>query len=347
MRTTSALLWLAALAVSTACSRGHAVPPARAPRPGVPQEELALLEQEYSFNDDRCARTAEEVVDMQRQCSEARWADCVYTATMYLRGCGVAQNKEHAEALFQRACGYGSVLGCSMAGVLAKDFERSIALLEKPCALGYTAACGNLGLTLFNRGEEADVARATNLLDKACREDHVYFCGALGKIVIKWKIEPRFAATQTLLEHACKTRDLESCYMLAIALEDGSLGTVDYDRAAALNWSTCHQLDYLPSCNALGYMAVSGRGVEKNPEQGALLFWMACNRGYAPSCDSMGEATEKGWRAPASAAEALPFYDRGCQLGSAHACQRAKELRAASVVPPAPSESPAPVNNPE
>jgi TPR repeat protein len=186
-----------------------------------------------------------------------------------------------------------------------------------------------MGLQLFNRGKEADVARATDLLNKACREDDVYFCGFLGQIVIKWKIEPRFAATQTLLEHACKERDLDSCYVLARALEDGSLGTMDYDRAAALNSASCHQLHYLPSCNALGYMLVLGRGCEKNPLQGAMLFYEACNRGYGPSCDSMGEATEKGWGGPASPAKALPFYDRGCDLGFEDACKRSKELRAA------------------
>jgi len=329
MKFKSSQLCTLALTFSASCGHVEGVRHAEAPRAGMPLQELAVLEREYSFNVNQCIRTAEEVVDMQHRCSEARWADCVYAATMYLRGCGVAADRVKAEALFQRSCGFGSSLGCAMAGVLTKDFERGIALLEEPCALGYLAACGNLGIKLFNRGKRADVARATELLDKACREEHVYYCGALGKLVIKWKIEPRFAATQTLLEHACKERDLESCYMLAIALEDGSLGTVDYDRAAALNWATCHQLDHLPSCNSLGYMLVLGRGYEKDPLKGAMLFYVACNRGYGPACDSMGEATEKGWGGPASPSKALPFYDRGCELGSEHGCKRAKELRAA------------------
>ncbi len=321
-------LWIPALTVSAACGHVEGVPHAESPRAGVPRQELALLEREYSFNASQCIRTAEEVVDMQRRCSDTRWADCVYAATMYLRGCGVAQDPVQAEALYQRSCGFGSVLGCAMAGVLTKDFERSIALLEEPCSLGYLAACGNLGITLFNRGNKTDVARATDLLAKACHEDHVYFCGTLGEIVIKWKIEPRFAATQALLEHACKEQDLDSCYILAIALEGGSLGTVDHVRAAALHSAKCHQLNHLPSCNSLGYMLVLGQGCEKNPPQGAWYFYEACNRGYGPSCDRMGEATEKGWGGPASPSKALPFYDRGCELGSEQACKRAKELRA-------------------
>jgi TPR repeat protein len=321
-------LWTLALAVIAAC--GHAaVPPPEAPRPGVPQQELEVLRTEYSFEQSQCIRTAEEVVDMQHRCSETRWADCVYAATMYLRGCGVAEDPLQAEALYQRGCDFGSMLGCAMAGRLTQDLDRSMVLLEEPCVRGYSNACGNMGVILSNRGDETDVARAAELLEKGCREDEVAFCRALGNTVIKWKIESRYGATRALLEHACTAQDLESCYILAIALEDGTLGTVDYDQAAVLNSATCHQLDYLPSCNSLGYMFVLGRGCEKNPVQGAMLFYEACSRGYGPSCDSMGEATEKGWGGPASPSKALPFYDRGCKLGSEHACQRAKELRAA------------------
>jgi TPR repeat protein len=328
MKLKSSQLWMLALPVNAACGHVEGVPQAQAPCAGTPQQELALLEREYSLNERQCIRTAEEVVDMQRRCSETRWTDCVYAATMYLEGCGVAKDPVLAEGLYQRSCGFGSRLGCAMAGALNTDLERSIALLEEPCAQGFLWACGKLGAALFNRGKEADMARAMDLLDKACREDRVSFCGDLGKAVVKLKIEPRFAATLGLLEHACKAKDLDSCYVLAVALEDGSLGTVDYDRAAALNSATCYQLSHLPSCNSLGYMWVLGRGCERNPLQGAWLFYMACNRGYGPSCDSMGEATEKGWGGPASPSKALPFYDRGCELGDEHACQRAKELRA-------------------
>jgi uncharacterized protein len=318
-----------ALAVIPACVRVEPVQQTPTPRAGSPQQELAVLEGEYSFSEKKCMRTAEEVVDMQRRCSATQWADCVYSATMYYRGCGVTADRAQADALFQRACGFGSILGCSMAGVLERDVERGIELLQKPCALGYLAACGNIGIKLFNRGNQADVERATELLDRACREEHVYYCGTLGKIVRKWKLTPRFAATQGLLEHACQERDLDSCYMLALVLDEGSLGIEDRDRAAELNWAACHQLDYLPSCNSLGYMLVQGHGYPKDEQKGAMLFYVGCNRGYGPSCDSMGEATEKGWGGPASPAKAVPFYDKGCELGFEDACQHARALRAA------------------
>jgi TPR repeat protein len=144
--------------------------------------------------------------------------------------------------------------------------------------------------------------------------------------VIKWKVERRFAATRARLEHACEKQDLESCYVLARALEDGSLGTTDHERAAALNSVTCQGPQYMPSCNALGYMLVRGHGVEKDPLKGARLFYEACTRDYGPACDSMGEAIEKGWCAPASSEQALPFYDRGCTLGEEVACESAKRF---------------------
>jgi len=327
-----------ALAAGAACSHVEGVRPPVAPPPaGVPQQELAILEREYSINSKQCNRSAEEVVEIQHQCSKDRWIECVYAGAMYHRGCGVAKDPVQAEALLQRACDLGSVVGCSMVGVVTKDLEKGIALLEGACARGYSPACANLGSSLLDRGKEADVARATELLDEACRENNIYFCGALGKIVIKWKIEPRFATTRALLEHACKENDMVSCYMLGLALEDGSLGTVDYDRAAAVNWGACHEFDFLPSCNSLGYMLVRGRGYEKDPMKGAMLFYVGCNRGYGPSCESLGEATEKGWAGPANPSKALLYYDRACDIGAKDACKRAKELRAtgsAAVEPP-------------
>lgn len=332
----SPLLWALAL-LGAACSQGGAArqpetPRPAFPRPGDPKQELAVLEREYALFASQCSRTAEEVVDMQRRCSATRWADCVYAATMYVRGCGVAQDRAQADALFQRSCGFGSALGCTMAGGHTKDFEQGIGLLEKPCALGYPMACGYLGVQLNNRGKEADAARAAELIDMACREHDLQFCGVLGQVVVHWKLESRFEATRALLERACRYYDKGSCYLLAQTLEDGSLGAVDYERAAAINDSTCYRLDYLPACNQLGYMVVQGRGRDPDPVLGSMLFYEACMRGDGDACDSSGEAAEKGWGGSVSPGRALPFYDRGCKLESEHACQRATELRAAGVV---------------
>jgi TPR repeat protein len=343
----SLLLWTQVLALSVACGQraqhAEAPPPSPSPspsasasppaRPGVLQEELALLAQDYSFNASRCIRTAEEVVDMQRRCSEENWADCVYAGTMYSEGCGVAQDRLQAEALHQRACDFGSVLGCATAGIITKDLELGMNLLEKPCVQGYVQACGSLGIKLLARGKEADVERATELLDQACRKDTRYYCGVLGEIVSKRKIKPRFKATRALLERACEARDLKACETLAKTLEDGSLGTVDHERAADLNATLCYELDHLPACNSLGLMAVLGRGGDKNALTGTWLFYNACNRGYGPACDSMGEAMANGWVGRARPGAALAFYDRGCKMGSQGGCQGAEALRAAGFEP--------------
>src|SRR4051812_5175390 len=77
------------------------------PKAGVPSIEFELLKREYRLGEDSCTRTAEEVVGIQRRCSEAHWADCVYAGTMYWHGCGVAQNLALAEELYLRACSFG------------------------------------------------------------------------------------------------------------------------------------------------------------------------------------------------------------------------------------------------
>jgi TPR repeat protein len=331
----SLLLWTQVLALSAACGQRvqHAEAPPPPPPPGELQQELALLAQDYSFNASRCIRTAEEVVDMQRQCSQDHWADCVYAGTMYTEGCGVAQDRAQAEALHQRACGFGSVVGCASAGIITKNLELGMLLLEKPCTLGYVQACGSLGIKLLASGKEADGERAAELLDQACRKDTRYYCGVLGEVVGKRKLKARFKATRALLERACEARDLKACETLARTLEDGSLGTVDHERAADLNATLCYELDHLPACNSLGHMAMLGRGGGKNTVAGGWLFYNACNRGYGPACDSMGEAMANGWVGRARPRRALAFYDRGCTLGSQDGCQGANALRAAGVEP--------------
>jgi len=52
------------------------------PTAGVPSSELEFLKRQYRLGENPCTRSAEEVVDIQRSCSEAHWAACVYSATM-------------------------------------------------------------------------------------------------------------------------------------------------------------------------------------------------------------------------------------------------------------------------
>lgn len=297
------------------------------PKAGVPSIELEFLEHQYRLGEDPCTRSAEEVVDIQKRCSEARWADCVYAATMYWHGCGVAPNEALAEQLFQRACSYGSMLGCALAGRFAKDYEQGVALLEAPCARGYTPACGGIGILLYDRGREADVPRATRLLSAACRNDDVAYCSSLAQLVINRKLTALFGDARTQLERACQAKDQESCRLLASAYDQGLLGVTDPERAVAIYSASCNE-GHLPSCDAMGHMFVLGRGHEKDEQAGMYLFYGTCTVGYGRACESMGQAMEKGWGVPADPAGAVSYYERACTLGCEHACQRARELGA-------------------
>jgi TPR repeat protein len=313
------------LAALCGCASG--LTHAEIPSPGVPSEELAFLRHRYDLDETRCTHTPEEVIEMQTNGSATRWSDCVYAATMYWRGCGVAQDLARAKTFYGRGCSYGSMMGCAMAGSITDDPDRSLALLEEPCKRGYPEACGNIGVVLLNRGRPADASRASQLLESTCRQNR-QFCSGFGEIVMNCRLTAKYSAARELLEAACKDKDYASCHVLARSYEDGTLSETDYARAMALNESNC-EIGYLPGCNALGHMFVNGHGCPKDELRGAGLFYGACGRDYGPACDSMGEATEKGWGGPADPIKALPFYDRGCELGDEHACNRAKELRAA------------------
>jgi uncharacterized protein len=297
------------------------------PKAGVPAIEREFLKGQYRLGEEHCTRSAEEVVDMQRRCSEAHWADCVYAASMYFDGCGVAQNLTVAQQLYERSCSFGSMLGCTNAARFAKDHRGAVALLEAPCARGYAPACSVMGLSLYQGGNEADVPRATQLLNAACRDDAVRYCSSYARLVIQWKLAAAYKDAQEQLDRACQARDGESCLLLGSAYDQGLLGVTDPERALASYAAGCMP-KHLPSCEAMGHLYVLGRGTEKNEGAGMQMFYVICGMGYGPGCYSMGQATEKGWGVPAEPDKAVSYYERGCRLGSEQACQRASELGA-------------------
>jgi len=78
--------WALALCVGTMCCQASGPTHAEVPKAGVLSIELQVFQRQYRLEETGCTRSAEAVVDIQRQCSEERWADCVFAGTMYLRG---------------------------------------------------------------------------------------------------------------------------------------------------------------------------------------------------------------------------------------------------------------------
>jgi uncharacterized protein len=292
------------------------------PQAGVPAIEVEILGR--MKGEVTCRETAEEVVDMQRRCDKSHWAECVYAATMYANGCGVAEAPAVAAGLYHRACSFGSMVGCTMDAYHTKDLERRLALLETPCARGYAFACGNLAGALLTRGREVDVPREAALLKTACDQDNV-FCPVLGRLVMEQKLAARYQEAQADLERTCQGKEQESCELLAYAYHEGALGVTDPERALAIYKASCGERHF-PSCDALGHLYVLGRDHDKDVSDGVEIFYGLCAEGYGPGCSSMGQAVEKGWEPAASAAEAVPFYERACELGGEADCQRAREL---------------------
>jgi uncharacterized protein len=311
-------LWLGAVSC-------HAPSPAspEPPEAGVPSAELEFLQRRKGERP--CAQElAEDIVDMQRRCSQEHWADCVYAANMYAHGCGVAKAPEVAEGLYQRGCSFGSMVGCTMEAYYTKDFEKQLALLEAPCARGYALACGNLAGVLHTRGREADVPRAVTLYRGAC-DDFEGFCIGLGRLVIHWKLADRYQEAQAALERGCQAKWHEACQTLAYAYDQGSLGHTDSARALAIYEASCDE-GHQPSCDALGHMYVLGRGQEKDEGKGVNRFYALCAEGYGPSCHSMGQAMEQGWWYAPNPTEALAYYQLACSMGCDPGCQRAATL---------------------
>src|SRR5690606_35306004 len=138
------------------------------------------------------------------------------------------------------------------------------------------------------------VARGVELLRVACVKGVPSACSVYGGIVAQRELKGQFETALRALRSSCDSGYLDSCYNLAVTLEDGSLGSKRQHEAAQLAFEACEK-EHLLSCTRLGYMFIKGHGLRKDPIRGAAIFYSACERGEASACEATGEALENGW----------------------------------------------------
>ncbi len=118
----------------------------------------------------------------QKGCDEHQREDCVTLASMYLRGAGVAVDKERALGMFRVACADGSARGCIRIadaykdGLLANETEETD-FYKKACDAGANQGCVAAGKAyLSGRGVGQDPAFAASLFDRVCARGNAEAC---------------------------------------------------------------------------------------------------------------------------------------------------------------------------
>ena len=109
---------------------------------------------------------------LEQECSRGGPASCYALGEMYLAGSGVAQDKEKAAQLFERACEGRESNGC----------DKARQMYEEYCEKGNAVACSYLGrMYLDGFGVTPDLAKAAGLYERACQKGLTDACQKVPK----------------------------------------------------------------------------------------------------------------------------------------------------------------------
>lgn len=309
----------------------------------VVEEEERQLESLVYASRKECGCSARDVRLLEAECADGRRFSCFAAATQYRHGCGVEHDRAAEERLYGAACRLGSRVGCELEATAISDHggdpNRGLALLEATCNRGYAPACGHLGVLLWtSKRDKSVVVRGVGLIERACMSGGTaaHYCSRLGTVVGESQDHDRFEKVRTLMLKACASGYLDSCHVLGIALEDGTLGVSDAVEAGRLQATACAR-GYLMACNALGYMCAKGNGTPKDTAAAYNLFAHACKEGFIPACDSVAEAIEKGWGVDVDPVKALEFYEYACRMGNVSSCDTVRARKAVPSALPVPT----------
>lgn len=91
----------------------------------------------------------------------------------------------------------------------------------------------------------------------------------------------------------CAKNEVAGCHVAALDLFYQPADDARDQRMFALFKKAC-DLGYAPSCNGMGALYASGRGVAKDPVKAAQLYRDACNAGASTACEHLAEAFRRG-----------------------------------------------------
>ena len=234
----------------------------------------------------------------QRACDRGYPNGCANLGALYERGEVVERDESRARSLYERACSEGTSSACGLLAVVVlagrggpADPERAATLFEKACASGHAFACVGLGF-MFEQGKGGvvDRAKAADRYRAACDEGERQGCFYLGRL---YQQGQGLAADETqafvLFQRACDRGLPAACRQAGEASATGRGVTRDDPRAVAFFRRACTppsaaDAPDAESCAWLAQHHRDGRGVDRSPEQAAILQERACSLGARLGC---------------------------------------------------------------
>jgi hypothetical protein len=122
-------------------------------------------------------------------------------------------------------------------------------------------------------------------------------------------------------EKKCRAGASDSCFALAMHLDDDGGLPVDGKRAFELFLAACES-GFAPACQrASVFYRVSVPASEPDaPKTASKLLAKACDAGYPSACYDLAQAGAVGGAEPVDKATEANLLERGCKLGSFDAC---------------------------
>ena len=227
---------------------------------------------------------------------------CFLLAEAYRRGDGGPKDQKAAQRLYQYVCGDGLKGGCIYSGYLNNDApvnggdKGRLARAEKRCISGEEYEC-NLAGAYYGRGKgtEKNPAEAQKYYLLGCERNLGAACGNLGLMHYSGEAGKKDdEAAFAMIKKSCELKYLNGCADYSSFLRVGIGTDPDLTLSRKIAATACN--DGSPqACHTYGQAAIRGQGGEKDYEQAALAFDVACRAKIGLACNNLAVQFLNGW----------------------------------------------------
>ncbi|MFK7987435.1 MAG: hypothetical protein AB8I08_15545 [Sandaracinaceae bacterium] len=198
----------------------------------------------------------------QRACDMEDVEACERVGEAYRDGDGVERDIARASTLFQSACDAENGIACTNIASLAlrgedrPEADPAFAFMayERACQFGSRVGCRMAGRLLRDgRGVDAEPGQAIGRFTQACEADDPLGCLDAGMMLHQGAddVPENPASALAQFERGCTLDNMDCCNNSAVYLRDGLAGTEDTERAAVLFRRAC-ALGHSGACREAG-----------------------------------------------------------------------------------------------
>ncbi|MCC6528378.1 MAG: sel1 repeat family protein [Polyangiaceae bacterium] len=203
------------------------------------------------------------------------------------------------------------------------------------CRAGDQRSCVAFGLLQFASRDMWGSTLAAWHFENACTAGVGVGCTLLGEYLARAG-HHRGTRAEDYFARGCELGDAEGCQGVGLLLaaetsyyckycRTDTARPGDAPRAAALLLRAC-EAGLEPSCNALGTLTQTGRGVAQDEARAAQLYATACDGGFSEGCSNLGALLADGRGVARDERRAADLHAAACEHEVAAACARLADL---------------------